>query len=931
MRDAAMRLCALAVFACASGAVFGQGAGEREQEAAVLQHLRNAGPIPPPTDPGYRGDEAAAPVIIARDPASGKTAAESPPFAPWRARDAETTEDQAAAAAAAGGAQRGAVADPVAVLDTSTFPFRTVHKLLMRFQVGGLDYFFVCSATAVGEFHLLTTGNCIYNHDPNGDGNTSDQRFVEEVWAWAGQTDRIDPLRVEDFPFGLARGTFFRVPNGWINNQNLDDDWALITLDRRVGAHTGWMARETGVEAATLESTGYPAEPPFVPPGNMWQFHSAGPGNVVSYLPGRILFDALTFGGHSGGPVWRTSGGNRFLQGILSSSDRAGNSQATRLRAGMLDDINGFINDDEFNRPPTPVPDLIEYLLEENRKNLLTDVAAPGDTFEVEYNVFNAGHAPSGPITVDFYLSTNNFISSFDIPVSSISAGSLDPFFFFTDTVELTVPANLPAGVYWAGWIMRAPSAFEPNTFDNSAVIDTRTLLVTAADTSPDIRVEPSALDFREDGQPSGAPIFVEIDWMEDATHSHRPSQAVIDTIVATFAAAGHEIQIDVSNAIPHQAVIDIVNSSPGSSPQVQNLMNQHFDNAGDSRYYYSLWGHQYSFNGQPTGSSGVADLPGRVHLVTLGTFPDQTGTPEHQVGTMIHEFGHNLGQRHGGVDNGNFKPSYLSVMNYHYQLEGIGPALVALGLADDGSGFDDFSYSHGQQIGLDEASLDESVGIGLGNPADWNCNGTIETNVSADLQAQNWCTVDGERGLLTDFDNWSDLRPFIRTSSRIPDTQPAEQAELCITWKKHQPLYEAVQSLRDANMLPASSVRRRDGIRTQDHETALGAATPVQRSFTIYNDGASQLDIDQISLSSPAPWINWTPSSPFSIAAGQTRQISVRVDFAAAPEGETIRHLTIRSNDPDESPLPGGVELVIGNNTAGNDAEIVFVDGFES
>ena len=61
--------------------------------------------------------------------------------------------------------------------------------------------------------------------------------------------------------------------------------------------------------------------------------------------------------------------------------------------------------------------------------------------------------------------------------------------------------------------------------------------------------------------------------------------------------------------------------------------------------------------------------------------------------------------------------------MNYFYQLSGIGPSLLAYGFANTASGFDDFSYSHGLLPSLNESSLDESFGIGLGRAVDWNCN----------------------------------------------------------------------------------------------------------------------------------------------------------------------------------------------------------------
>jgi hypothetical protein len=37
-----------------------------------------------------------------------------------------------------------------------------------------------------------------------------------------------------------------------------------------------------------------------------------------------------------------------------------------------------------------------------------------------------------------------------------------------------------------------------------------------------------------------------------------------------------------------------------------------------------------------------------------------------------MHELGHNLGLRHGGADDTNFKPGYASVMNYAFQMSGI-------------------------------------------------------------------------------------------------------------------------------------------------------------------------------------------------------------------------------------------------------------------
>ena len=45
-------------------------------------------------------------------------------------------------------------------------------------------------------------------------------------------------------------------------------------------------------------------------------------------------------------------------------------------------------------------------------------------------------------------------------------------------------------------------------------------------------------------------------------------------------------------------------------------------------------------------------------------------------AGTVMHEFGHTIGLRHGGGDDVNYKPNYLSVMNYSHQLTGMGDPL---------------------------------------------------------------------------------------------------------------------------------------------------------------------------------------------------------------------------------------------------------------
>jgi hypothetical protein len=447
-----------------------------------------------------------------------------------------------------------------------------------------------------------------------------------------------------------------------------------------------------------------------------------------------------------------------------------------------------------------------------------------------------------------------------------------------------------------AVWIAFTFNSDSSNT-DEGVYVDEVLLQKTVpSNTNPEIRIDPLTLSFTEQ---THQPIYVELDWMEDGTHSHRPSQAVVDRIVQTFAAAGFDLHLDVSNAIPHQSVLAI-SGAPSSSSSVQSLMSQYFNHSGDSRYYYSIWGHDYSYNGTFTGSSGIADLPGRVHLVTLGSFSGQVGTFSNQVGTFVHEFGHNLGQLHGGADSNNYKPNYVSVMNYFYQLGGLGPSLQALGFANTSTGFDDFSYSHGLLPPLNESSLDESFGIGLGKSVDWNCNGTIQSGLAKDIQDSNWCIAGGGLSTLTDFDNWTSLVPQIRSFSTVT-AEPDSEAVPCITFEEQRPLQERIDRLRAAGLMPSEG--------TEPPPVAAGDAG---RSFYIYNDGGGTLTVSSLGLDTATSWIRWAPQAPFSIAPGKSQEVLVFVDFSQAPAGQTTRRLLVQSNDADENPYPGGVNLVI-------------------
>ena len=96
-------------------------------------------------------------------------------------------------------------------------------------------------------------------------------------------------------------------------------------------------------------------------------------------------------------------------------------------------------------------------------------------------------------------------------------------------------------------------------------------------------------------------------------------------------------------------------------------------------------------YDGDPVkGTTGWARNPAGTHAV---------GNVIQQAGTFMHELGHNLGLHHGGFDDTNCKPNYISVMSYSLQF----PYKVPGRYLD---------YSHSALATLDENALDESAGI---------------------------------------------------------------------------------------------------------------------------------------------------------------------------------------------------------------------------
>ena len=290
-----------------------------------------------------------------------------------------------------------------------------------------------------------------------------------------------------------------------------------------------------------------------------------------------------------------------------------------------------------------------------------------------------------------------------------------------------------------------------------------------------------------------------------------------LDKIVAAFAAQNIALHFDVGrhglyegytesssetynlsdrdNQVPYAKSIHLA-SSYGRDASVEEYKALYFPSERNYIFYFLVAGSSQNLDGS-AGSSGVAWLGGRDFLMTLGewglTYNNSSMINlgvNFQAATIMHEFGHNLGLRHGGNEDQNYKPNYYSIMNYMYQLSGLpeignvegdryyyerysldSPGGVwktnyssykQLSYLNNSPFTTSFSMNYSSGLGgsLLESDLDENEGLRQSGSksVDWDGNTTIGSSVSEDLNIMDEYDNAGSTSTLSDYNDWANL-----------------------------------------------------------------------------------------------------------------------------------------------------------------------------
>ena len=321
--------------------------------------------------------------------------------------------------------------DRVRITPTTSFPWRTICKVYITWPDSATGW---GSAAIIDGYHILTAGHCVYSHSHGGWASSIRVVPAEDNGVW---------------PYNYAWATYLRSYTGWTVSASPDHDWAMVTLDRNIGNYTGWMGRTTNATLSWywsngFNNAGYPAD--LDGGANMYYDFDNG-CNATEY---RHWYLMDTAGGHSGGPVWWLSGGNRYIVTIHAYGLNGCGNSGTRLNQDKYDRIISWQTADT---PPPDRPDLVDD--GQTWSGFSPTAVCAGDSFSAWCDVRNVGTASSGSCWVSFYASTNTTISTGDYLIGNVLLSSISPFAWAdANLTSISFPASIPAGTYYIGWII---------------------------------------------------------------------------------------------------------------------------------------------------------------------------------------------------------------------------------------------------------------------------------------------------------------------------------------------------------------------------------------------------------------------------------------------------------------------------------------------
>jgi V8-like Glu-specific endopeptidase len=345
------------------------------------------------------------------------------------------------------------------ITPTTVSPFQAVCKIKVWW---GLDEY-MGSGAVVYINHVLTAAHVVYNSDLGG-------------WA-----DRVEVIPAQDNglgPYGVVLATYGRVYTAWVESEDWNHDFALLTLDTDIGYTTGAFGIQTAdpsdpIYTGELHTAGYPADRD----GGINMYYSNENGDEADNFKHYYYLD--TYGGQSGSPVWYYDGYGTYIITVHAYGTSAippVRNSGTRLNQAKIDNILTWINADLA----TPIP------LQPNMRDrgliyasfTPSTVKSTTSSFQVACDIQNRGIVETGIYSVSYYASTDTTITTSDYLIGVTSASSIGAKSFGRVSWSGMFP-TVPTGNYYIGWIIDASSSVaELREDDNVACYTSAQILV---------------------------------------------------------------------------------------------------------------------------------------------------------------------------------------------------------------------------------------------------------------------------------------------------------------------------------------------------------------------------------------------------------------------------------------------------------------------
>lgn len=342
------------------------------------------------------------------------------------------------------------------VQDTTEFPYRTICKLYITAQDGTQ---FIGSGAIIDNFHVLTCGHCVYLHDYGG---------------WASEIEIVPGKDLLYRPYGQAYNTTLRTYPGWISDEDLESDFALITLDRNLGNYTGWMGRKAANPSNSIYNYAYTSGYPGDLNNGERQYNTSNGDTSADALFHYYKLDIK--GGQSGSPVWNYDGGDRYIISVVAYGSSPYNF-GPRLTSLKNTTLNNWLQADASGAP-ADIPDLA------NRGEGYFDAypiitSSSLGSLTIIWDVTNIGTNSSQNFTVDYYLTPDTTVNSNDYYLGSSNISGISPYEYKDVSWTGGVDASVPAGQYYIGFIIdSANQTAELDESNNYVVATSRVITV---------------------------------------------------------------------------------------------------------------------------------------------------------------------------------------------------------------------------------------------------------------------------------------------------------------------------------------------------------------------------------------------------------------------------------------------------------------------